>query len=109
MLQAIHGDPLMRVSAFEGAANNTQWGDRDMPDDIRLLFLQSYFYSLSDSVAYKTENADLQSIFLMDLRQDSQGLVLFDYNKIASPRKIGEYFVIKLTDEPPMSYQEKQN
>ena len=73
---------------------------RDMPDDIRLLFLQSYFYSLSDSVAYKTENADLQSIFLMDLRQDSQGLVLFDYNKIASPRKVGEYFDLDLSDHP---------
>ena len=37
MLQAIHGDPLMRVSAFGGPTNNTQWGERDIPDDIHVL------------------------------------------------------------------------
>ncbi len=37
MLQAIHGDPLMRVSAFGVPTSNTQWGEKDMPDDIHVL------------------------------------------------------------------------
>ena len=99
--KALTDEQIEKLLVYEDEPNwlSYEWY-RDMPDDIRLLYLQAYFYSLSDSVAYRTENADIQSVFLMDLRQDRQGLVLFDYNKIANARKIGEYFDLGSDDHP---------
>ena len=73
-----------------------------MPDNIRRWFLQSVFYSLNNAVRDKIENADVQSVFLMDLRQDRQGLVMFDFNKNGSSRKIGEYFDLDLSEHPAL-------
>ena len=69
----------------------------NMPDEKRRLFLQSNFYSLNNAVRDKIEKADVQSVFLMDLKEDRQGLVMFDCGKDGS-RKIGEYFDLDLSD-----------
>lgn len=37
LLQAIHRDPLMRVSAIGVPTRTTQQGENDMPDDVRVL------------------------------------------------------------------------
>ena len=73
-----------------------------MPDNIRRWFLQSFFYSLNNAVRDKIEKADVQSVFFMDLRQDRQGLVMFDCNKNGSSRKIGEYFDLDLSEHPAL-------
>ena len=69
-----------------------------MPDDIRRLFLQSNFYSLNNAVSDKIEKAGVQSVFLMDLKEDRQGLVMFDCGRNGTGRKIGEYFDLDMSE-----------
>ena len=90
-----------KLAAFEEEPDGLtyEWYQR-MPDDIRQLFLRSYFFLMTRSVSSSMENASIQSVFLMDLKSDRQGLVLFDWNKNGSSKRIGGYYDLDLSDHP---------
>ena len=46
----------------------------------------------------KIEKAGVQSVFLMDLKEDRQGLVMFDCGRNGTGRKIGEYFDLDMSE-----------
>ena len=53
-------------------------------------------------VAIRNEfrNANVDSIFIMDLKEGFQGLVFFDYRVTGESRKTGEYFDFDLSEHP---------
>ena len=62
----------------------------EMPDNIRKLFLQQYFYAArSDISDTLSESGDIESLFLMELTPDGHGVILFDNNINGNSIKMG--------------------
>lgn len=90
-----------KLAEYESLSDSLTYGWYErMPDDVRLLFLQSYFFLLQRSVRNSIDKASVQSVFLMDMQSDRQGLVLFDCNKHGGSKKIGSYYDFDLSDHP---------
>ncbi len=87
-----YGDETAEDYKYEWYAN--------MPEDIRLLYLRWYFYYMKVAIRNEFRNANVDSIFIMDLKEGFQGLVFFDYRVTGESRKTGEYFDFDLSEHP---------
>ena len=87
-----YGDETAEDYKFEWYAN--------MPEDIRQLYLRWYFYYMKVAIRNEFRNANVDSIFIMDLKEGFQGLVFFDYRVTGESRKTGEYFDFDLSEHP---------
>lgn len=104
-------EEMAPVDAY-GAASNSyieySWFEQ-MPEDIRKTFLRSYFYSIRTGITNFINNSDIEDVFLMDMREDRRGLVIYDYNVNGGERKIGESFDLELSDHPVLKKLTEEN
>ena len=90
---------LFEYQASHGDTEDYDWY-AEMPEDIRRLYLREYFYTVQSNVEACIKGSDVNRLFLMDLSEEYQGLVLFDYNKDGESRKMGESFDLDLSKHP---------
>ena len=72
----------------------------NMPEEIRRLYLRWYFYHVKVLIRNNVRNANVDRVFLMDLKEGFQGLVFFDYRVTGESRKTGESFDFDLSEHP---------
>lgn len=100
--ESLTGEELHRLFVYQSSHNDTEgyaWY-ADMPEDIRRLYLREYFYTIQSRVEDCIKGGDVNRLFLMDLSEKYQGLVMFDYNKEGESRKMGEYYDLDLSNHP---------
>ena len=69
-----------------------------MPEDIRRSYIKSYLYNSSKRIMDNIKNGDINSLFFMDMTEGYRGMVLFDYVKDGTGRRLGEYFDLDLSE-----------
>ena len=100
--------PLDEYEKVKGSYTEYSWFEQ-MPDDIRKLFLRSYYITVKTSLTNYFSNSDIEDVFLMDMSEENLGLVLYDYNIYGYGKKIGDRFDLDLSDHPELKKLKEEN
>ena len=100
--EPLTGEELHQLFAYQSEYEDLEgyaWY-ANMPEEIRRMYLREYFYTIRSNVQDCIKDGDVNRLFLMDLSEKYQGLVMFDYNKEGESRKMGEYYDLDLSNHP---------